>query len=95
MFINAGARLVCTSDGVCVIVLIHIYVQFSSVGAGMVWRGEGSSLHSGIESAWANGVADGERRVTLVLRPAPQGVSGFKFRVLGSLRCVGTLRGDT
>jgi hypothetical protein len=29
---NAGARLLCTSDGVCVIV----YVQFSSVGAGMV-----------------------------------------------------------
>ena len=28
MFINAGARLLCTSDGVCVIV----YVQFSSVG---------------------------------------------------------------
>lgn len=44
MFINAGARLLCTSDGVCVIV----YVQFSSVGAGMVW-GVGSSLHSGIE----------------------------------------------
>ena len=43
-FINAGARLLCTSDGVCVIV----YVQFSSVGAGMVWGG-GSSLHSGIE----------------------------------------------
>jgi hypothetical protein len=37
-------RLLCTSDGVCVIV----YVQFSSVGAGTVW-GEGSSLHSGIE----------------------------------------------
>jgi hypothetical protein len=34
----------CTSDGVCVIV----YVQFSSVGAGMVC-GRGSSLHSGIE----------------------------------------------
>ncbi len=33
MFVNAGARLLCTSDGVCVIV----YVQFSSVGAGMVW----------------------------------------------------------
>ena len=32
MFINAGARLLCTSDGVCVIV----NVQFSSVGAGMV-----------------------------------------------------------
>jgi hypothetical protein len=45
VFINAGARLLCTSDGVCVIV----YVQFSSVGAGMVWGG-GSSLHSqGIE----------------------------------------------
>ena len=35
MFINAGARLLCTSDGVCVIV----YVQFSSVGAGMVLGG--------------------------------------------------------
>ena len=33
MFVNAGDRLLCTSDGVCVIV----YVQFSSVGAGMVW----------------------------------------------------------
>jgi hypothetical protein len=33
MFVNAGARLLCTSDGVCVIV----YVQFSSVGAGVVW----------------------------------------------------------
>ena len=44
MFINAGDRLHCTSDGVCVIV----YVQFSSVGAGMV-GGVGSSLHSGIE----------------------------------------------
>ena len=29
----AGARLLCTSDGVCVIV----YVEFSSEGAGMVW----------------------------------------------------------
>jgi hypothetical protein len=28
VFVNAGARLLCTSDGVCVIV----YVQFSSVG---------------------------------------------------------------
>ena len=44
MFVNAGARLLCTSDGVCVIV----YVQFSSVGAGVVLGG-GSSLHSGIE----------------------------------------------
>jgi hypothetical protein len=35
MFINAGARLLCTSDGVCVIV----YVKFSSVGAGTVWGG--------------------------------------------------------
>ncbi len=35
MFINTGARLLCTLDGVCVIV----YVQFSSVGAGMVWAG--------------------------------------------------------
>ncbi len=35
MFINAGARLLCTSDGVCVIVC----VQFSSVGAGMVFWG--------------------------------------------------------
>jgi hypothetical protein len=35
VFTNAGARLLCTSDGVCVIV----YVQFSSVGAGMVWGG--------------------------------------------------------
>jgi hypothetical protein len=43
-FMNAGARLLCTSDGVCLIV----YVQFSSVGADMVWGG-GSSLHSGIE----------------------------------------------
>jgi hypothetical protein len=33
VFVNAGARLLCTSDGVCVIV----FVQFSSVGAGMVW----------------------------------------------------------
>jgi len=44
VFINAGARLLCTSDGVGVIV----YVKFSSVGAGTVWGG-GSSLHSGIE----------------------------------------------
>ena len=35
MFIIVGARLLCTSDGVCVIV----YVQFSSVGAGMVSGG--------------------------------------------------------
>ncbi len=42
---NAGARLLCTSVGVCVIV----YVQFSSVGAGMVWGAGVSSLHSGIE----------------------------------------------
>jgi hypothetical protein len=35
VFINAGARLLCTSDGVCVIV----YVKFSSVGAGTVWGG--------------------------------------------------------
>ncbi len=33
VFINAGARLLCTSDGVCVIV----HVQFSSAGAGMIW----------------------------------------------------------
>ena len=33
LFINAGALLLCTLDGVCVIV----YVQFSSVGAGTVW----------------------------------------------------------
>ena len=44
MFINAGACLLCTSDGVYVIV----YVKFSSVGAGMVVMG-GSSFHSGIE----------------------------------------------
>ena len=44
MFVNTGASLPCTLDGVCVIV----HVQFSSVGAGMVW-GFGSSLHSGIE----------------------------------------------
>ena len=35
VFMNAGARLLCTSDGVCVIV----YVEFSSV-AGPVWGGE-------------------------------------------------------
>ena len=35
VFINAGARLLCTSDGVCVIVSF----QFSSVGAGMVFLG--------------------------------------------------------
>jgi hypothetical protein len=34
-FINAGAHLLCTSDGVCVIV----YVKFSSVGACTVWGG--------------------------------------------------------
>ena len=34
MFINA-ARLLCTSDGVCVIV----YVMFSSAGAGKVFLG--------------------------------------------------------
>ncbi len=45
MFINAGASLLCTLDGVCVIV----YFKFSSVGAGTVWGGFGSSLHSGIE----------------------------------------------
>ncbi len=33
--VGAGARLLCTLDGVCVIV----YVQFSSVGADMVWGG--------------------------------------------------------
>jgi hypothetical protein len=49
VFINTGARLLCTSDGVCVIV----YVKFSSVGAGMVWGGEGSSLHSGIKFGWS------------------------------------------
>ena len=45
MFVNAGARLLCTSDVVCVIV----YVQFLSVGAGMVLGGGSLSLHSGIE----------------------------------------------
>jgi hypothetical protein len=53
VFINTGARLLCTLDGVCVIV----YVKFSSVGAGTVrgcgggYRGGGggSSLHSGVE----------------------------------------------
>jgi hypothetical protein len=44
---NAGARLLCTSDGVCVIVYV-VYVKFLSAGAGTVW-GEGSSLHSEIE----------------------------------------------
>jgi hypothetical protein len=28
---------------------VIVYVQFSSVGVGTVWGGEGSSLHSGIE----------------------------------------------
>jgi hypothetical protein len=37
VFINAGTRLLCTSDGVCVIV----YVKFSSVGAGTVLGGGG------------------------------------------------------
>jgi hypothetical protein len=37
VFINAGARLLCTSDGICVIV----YVKFSSVGAGTVLGGGG------------------------------------------------------
>jgi hypothetical protein len=57
---NAGARLLCTSDGVCVIV----YVQFSSVGAGMVWGWE-SSLHSGIEfgrSRTEKGSSGGEEK---------------------------------
>ncbi len=45
VFINAGARLLYTSDGVCVIV----YVKLSSVGASTVLAGGGSSLHSGIE----------------------------------------------
>jgi hypothetical protein len=45
VFINDGARLLCTLDGVCVIV----YVKFSSVGAGTVLLGGGSSLYSGIE----------------------------------------------
>jgi hypothetical protein len=35
VFFNAGDSLLCTSDGVCVIV----YVKFSSVGAGTVWGG--------------------------------------------------------
>jgi hypothetical protein len=38
-----------STDGVCVIV----YVKFSSVGAGPVWGGGGSSLHSGIELGWS------------------------------------------
>jgi hypothetical protein len=57
---NSGARLLCTSDGVCVIV----YVQFSSVGAGMV-LGRGSSLHSGIEfgrSRTGKGSAGGRKK---------------------------------
>jgi hypothetical protein len=41
----ADARLLWTSDGICVIV----FVKFSSVGAGTVLGGGGSSLHSGIE----------------------------------------------
>ncbi len=41
---NANARLLCTSDGVCVIV----YVSFLSAGAGTIW-GEGPSLYSRIE----------------------------------------------
>jgi hypothetical protein len=35
VFINDGASLLCTLDGVCVIV----YVKFSSVGAGTVYGG--------------------------------------------------------
>jgi len=35
VFVNDGARLLCTLDGVCVIV----YVKFSFVGAGMVLGG--------------------------------------------------------
>ena len=46
VFVNAGARLLCTSDGVCVI----IYVYLSSCLQGQVqFGGGGSSLHSGIE----------------------------------------------
>ncbi len=46
MFINTGPRLLCTLDGVSVIV----YVKFSSVGTGTVWGGGGLlRLHSGIE----------------------------------------------
>jgi hypothetical protein len=41
VFSSAGARLLCTSDGVCAIV----YVKFSSVRFGM----GGSFLHSEIE----------------------------------------------
>ena len=61
--INAGDRLLCTSDGVCVIV----YVKFSSVGAGTVWVG-GSSLHSGIEfgrSRTDEGSSGGRKKVVV------------------------------
>jgi hypothetical protein len=61
---NAGARLLCTSDGVCVIV----YVKFSSVGAGTVFWGGGSSLHSGIESgqSWTGKGSSGGRKKGVV-----------------------------
>ena len=64
MFINTGARLLYKSDGVCVIV----YVQFSSVGAGMVWGGTpggGSPLYSGIEfarSRTSEGSSEGRKK---------------------------------
>jgi hypothetical protein len=32
---------------------VIVYVKFSSVGAGTVLGGEGSSFHSGIESGWS------------------------------------------
>jgi hypothetical protein len=57
---NAGARLLCASDGVCV----TVYVSFLSAGAGTVWGG-GSSLHSGIEfgrSRTGEGSSGGRKR---------------------------------
>jgi hypothetical protein len=44
---------------------VIVYVKFSSVGAGTVWGGGGSSLHSGIEFGRigpVRGLRGGERR---------------------------------
>jgi hypothetical protein len=74
-FVNAGARLLCTSDGVCVIV----YVQFSSVGAGYGFGGGGL-----LDPGWRGDKGPASAELVTELADAASAVAGFDLVVLDS-----------
>jgi hypothetical protein len=99
VFINAGARLLCTSDGVCVIV----YVKFSSVGAGAVSGGGGllfilgSNLGGvGQERGLRGGGRRGVARTILLFhiisaRPSKHFILGLNLDGVGPMRVTSTI----